>query len=86
MTARLQPADRFVRRTQLGPSEYRKNFRQLDGEIIAAVTSADADAITPLMSKVYLRLVNAPGGYWEREGVLRFAGEERDGTWVTAWE
>jgi hypothetical protein len=38
------------------------------------------------MSKLYLRLGNAPDGFWEREGVLRFAGEEKDGTWVTAWE
>jgi hypothetical protein len=38
------------------------------------------------MCKVYLSLLNAPPDYWEREGVLRFAGEEREGRWVTAWE
>jgi hypothetical protein len=86
MTAQSSAAERFVRRTQLGRDEYRKNFRQLDGEIIAAVTSPEADAVTPLMSKIYLRLANAPEGYWEREGVLRFAGWEEDGRWVTAWE
>jgi hypothetical protein len=86
MTAPSAAAERFVRRTRLGPDEYRKNFRQFDGEIIAAVTSAEADAVTPLMSKVYLRLANASKQYWEREGVLRFAGEKKDGRWVTAWE
>jgi hypothetical protein len=85
MGAEALSADRFVRRTQLGRDEYRKNFRQLDREAIDAVTSREADAVTPLMSKVYLRLANAPEMHWEREGVLRFAGEERGGEWVTAW-
>lgn len=86
MAAQTMEAKCFVRRTQLGPGEYRKNFRQLDCEIIAAVTSAEADSVTPLMSKVYLRIANAPEGHWEREGVLRFAGGEANGRWVTAWE
>src|ERR687884_1667977 len=86
MTAPTVAAERFVRRTQLGRDEYRKNFRQLDSEVIAAVTSPEADAVTPLMSKIYLRLANAPDEHWEREGVLRFAGVEKDGRWVTGWE
>jgi hypothetical protein len=86
MGAAPLPAQRFVRRTQLGRDEYRKNFRQLDHDAISAVTSPEADAVTPLMGKVYLRLVDAPETHWEREGVLRFAGEEKDGEWVTAWE
>jgi hypothetical protein len=86
MGAEPLPAERFVRRTQLGRDEYRKNFRQLDRDAISAVTSPEADAVTPLMGKVYLRLANAPETHWEREGVLRFAGEENDGEWVTAWE
>lgn len=86
MTAPSAATERFVRRTQLGQDEYRKNFRQLDSDVIAAVTSLEADAVTPLMSKIYLRLSNAPEGHWEREGVLRFAGCEKDGRWVTGWE
>jgi hypothetical protein len=78
-------APRFVRRTSLGPGEYRKNFRQIDREIIEAVTSPESDAVTPLMSKIYLRLVNAPEGYWERDGVLRFESELREGGQVKAW-
>jgi hypothetical protein len=85
MTAQPLPAHRFVRKTQLGPGEYHKNFRQLDGDVIAAVTSPEADRVTPLMSKVYLRLVHAPAQYWERDGVLRFEAELRDDRHVTAW-
>lgn len=85
MTATALALPRFVRRTQLGPNEYRKNFRQIDGDVISAVTSAEADRVTPLMSKIYLRLVHAPAQYWERDGVLRFEGELRDDRHVTAW-
>lgn len=79
------PALRFVRRTSLGPNEYRKNFRQLDREVIDAVTSPEADRVTPLMSKIYLRLANAPEKFWEREGVLRFEAREVEGRPVRAW-
>jgi hypothetical protein len=86
MTATATAQPRFVRRTQLGPNEYRKNFRQIDTDVISAVTSREADRVTPLMSKIYLRLVDAPARYWERDGVLRFEGELRDQAQVTAWE
>jgi hypothetical protein len=77
---------RFVRRTTLGANEYRKDFRQIDSDVIAAVTSAEADRVTPLMGKIYLRLVNAPPRYWERDGVLRFESEVGEEGHVTAWE
>jgi hypothetical protein len=86
MTAQALQVPRFVRRTQLGPGEYRRNFRQVDGDVIAAVTSPEADRVTLLMSKIYLRLVNAPARYWERDGVLRFEGELSGDKRVTAWE
>ena len=85
MTLQALSALRFVRRTQLGSGEYRKNFRQIDGDVISAVTSREADRVTPLMSKIYLRLVHAPAQYWERDGVLRFEGELRDDRHITAW-
>src|ERR671912_564142 len=87
MTA-AQPylSSRFVRKTQLAANEYHKNFYKLDGDIIAAITSAEADRVTPLMSKIYLRLVNAPSEYWEREGVLRFEAQCREGKQVKAWD
>ena len=86
MSATALAAPRFVRRTQLGPHEYRKNFRQIDDDVIAAVTSPEADAVTPLMSKIYLKLVRAPTQYRERDGVLHFTGEVRDDKHVTAWD
>jgi hypothetical protein len=76
---------RFIRKTQLGANEYRKNFHQLDGDAVSAVTSPEADRVTPLMSKIYLRLMSAPPKFWERQGVLRFESEAREGKQVTAW-
>jgi hypothetical protein len=83
----LQPLEsqRFIRKTQLAPYEYRKNFQQIDREILSAITSAEADQVTPLMAKIYLRIVNAPGKYWESEGILRIEAEVRDGKLVKAW-
>ncbi|MCA1568109.1 MAG: hypothetical protein LC803_21190 [Acidobacteria bacterium] len=87
LTMSLQPlpSQRFIRKTQLAPNEYRKNFQQIDREILSAVSSAEADQVTPLMSKIYLRLVNAPEKYWEREGVLRIEAELKDEKLVKAW-
>jgi hypothetical protein len=85
MAAHALETPRFLRKTQLAPNEYRKNFQQIDREILSAVTSAEADQVTPLMSKIYLRMVNAPEMYWEREGVLRVEAEVRDEKLVKAW-
>ena len=85
MTAQPNFSPRFVRRTRLAEGEYRKNFHQVDREAVEAVTSKEADRVTPLMSKVYLRLVNAPAHYWERDGVLRFEAEVRGEGQVKAW-
>src|SRR5918912_1960694 len=76
---------RFVRKTRLAPHEYHKNFYKIDQEIVAALTSREANAVTPLMSKVYLRLMHAPAQYWEREGVLRFEADYREGKQIKAW-
>jgi len=69
---------RFIRRTQLAPSEYRKNFHQIDRDVIAVITSPEADRVTPMMSKIYLRMVAAPAEFWERAGVLYFAPRAND--------
>jgi CRP-like cAMP-binding protein len=81
-----QEVPRFVRRTQLGSQEYRTNFRQLDCEVISALISEEATKVTSQMSKIYLCLINAPVELWERDGVLRLTGCEREGKWQTAWE
>jgi hypothetical protein len=86
MAAQPNFSNRFIRKTKLSANEYHKNFFKLDVEIITAITSAEADKVTPLMSKIYLRLVNAPDQYWEREGVLRFEAQCREGKQVKAWD
>lgn len=77
---------RFVRRTTLGEDEYRKNFRQIDRDAIELLKSAEARRVTRLMGTLYLTLIDAPPEYWEREGVLRFAGGEGEGGSRTAWQ
>jgi hypothetical protein len=85
-TSTAVATQRFVRRTSLGPNEYRTNFRQVDYDVIAALISDEASKVTPHMSRIYLALVTAPSEFWEREGILRLAGRERGGEWQTAWE
>ena len=85
MTMQALEAPRFIRKTQLTTGEYHKNFHKVDDDVIRAITSAEADKVTPLMSKVYLRLTTAPVEYWEREGVLRFEAEWREEKHVKAW-
>ena len=84
--AHAAASPKFLRKTTLRGTEANTNFKMLDDDVAEAITSAEADEVTPLMSKVYTRLLLTPA--WMREGVrvLRFAGEEREGKWVTAWE
>jgi hypothetical protein len=77
---------KFLRKTTLGGTEANTNFKMLDNDVAEAITSAEADEVTPLMSKVYTRLLLTPAALREGARVLRFAGEERGGKWVTAWE
>jgi hypothetical protein len=86
MTPAATVASRFVRRTSLGDDEYRVNFKQIDCDVLDTLASDEACAVTPLMSKIYIRLIRSPLSYWEREGVLHFVGEEREGKTLTAWE
>ena len=77
---------KFLRQTMLRGTEANTNFKMLDDDVAEAITSAEADEVTPLMSKVYTRLLLTPAAMREGVRVLRFAGEEREGKWVTAWE
>ena len=86
MTARDIETPRFLRKTTLADNEYRRNFRQIDNDVIEVITSPEADAVTPLMSKIYLRLLNASGMHVETAGVLRFEEEIREGKRRTAWQ
>ena len=84
--AHAATSPRFLRKTTLGRTEANTNFKMLDDDVAEAITSAEADEVTPLMSKVYTRLLLTPAEMREGVRVLRFAGEERGGKWVTAWE
>ena len=84
--AHAAASPRFLRKTTLRGTEANTNFRMLDDDVAEAITSAEADEVTPLMSKVYTRLLLTPPEMREGVRVLRFAGEEREGKWVTAWE
>jgi hypothetical protein len=77
---------RFLRKTTLRSNEYNTDFVMLDREAVVAVSSPEADQVTPLMSKVYLRIRSAPTELWEADGVLRLTGEMREGKWVKAWD
>lgn len=81
-----QTAPRFVRRTTLNENEYRVNFKQIDNDVIKALTSTEAREVTPLMATIYLTLLAAPQDCWERAGVLHFMGEDREEGHLTAWE
>jgi len=85
-SAHAATSPKFLRKTTLRGTEANTNFKMLDDDVAEAITSAEADEVTPLMSKVYTRLLLTPPGMREGVRVLRFAGEEREGKWVTAWE
>lgn len=86
MITQTSQIPRFVRKTALGSNESNTNFVMLDNDIAEAISSVEADKVTPLMSKIYLRLKTAPAHLWERQGVLRFEGETREDKWVKAWD
>lgn len=77
---------RFLRKTVLQEGESNINFKMIDNDIAEAITSSEADHITPLMSKIYTRLILTPSNLREGEKVLRFTGDEdTNGQWSTAW-
>jgi hypothetical protein len=55
-------------------------------DILKKVASAEASKVTPFMSHVFLRLVNAPPEFREGGNVLRFTTKAKDAqTVTTAW-
>lgn len=85
MTIHALQTPRFLRKTSLAANERNINFEMIDRDIITVVSSEEADRVTPLMSKIYLRLRSAPEDLFERPGVLRFVGEDGEGKHITAW-
>ena len=86
MTAQPLTSPRFRRKTTLADNEYNTKFQMIDNDITEAVSSPEADAVTPLMSKIYLRLLQTPTELRESERVLRFEGATLEGKWVKAWD
>lgn len=54
-------------------------------EIADAVTSDEAERVTPYMSAIYLRLVTAPLQWWIENEVLLIEAESRDSVSMPAW-
>ncbi|HEY0079233.1 MAG TPA: hypothetical protein VGB73_11350 [Pyrinomonadaceae bacterium] len=86
MTAQTLILQRFRRKTTLAENEYNTKFHMLDNDIAEVVSSPEADMVTPLMSKIYLRLLQTPTEMREGDRVLRFEGETLEGKWVKAWD
>lgn len=86
MMAQQAISPRFRRRTTLAENEYNTKFHMIDHDITETVSSPGADEVTPLMSKIYLRLLQTPTELREGERVLRFGGETREGKWIKAWD
>ncbi|HYX71836.1 MAG TPA: hypothetical protein VE732_03635 [Nitrososphaera sp.] len=53
--------------------------------IVEAVTSDEAERVTPHMSAIYLGLVTAPLQWWSEEKVLSIKAESRDSVLTPAW-
>ena len=59
---------------------------EIRSDILEKVTSAEATRVTPYLSMIYLRLVQAPPQFRVQKDVLRFTAAVKDGkTVMTAW-
>ena len=54
-------------------------------DIMELITSDEADQVTPLMSKIYYRLLLAPSEWWDSSESLRVRGSTREEVSTTAW-
>lgn len=55
-------------------------------DILKKVSSTEASKVTPFMSRIFLRLVNAPPEFREGGNVLRFTTKAEEAqTVITAW-
>lgn len=77
----------FQPRTVLAPDERRRDFTQIDNDVLDTLASDEAYAVTPAMARIFIKLHRALSQFQEREGVLRLEGyEDAQGEWVTAWK
>lgn len=54
-------------------------------DIAEMIVSEEADEATPLMAKIYYRLLLAPLEWWEDGETLCVRGKDREGVLTTAW-
>jgi hypothetical protein len=57
----------------------------MSDEVARLITSEEADRVTPLMSRIYYRLVGLPPEWWVEPAVVRVAGGTRGEVPTTAW-
>jgi hypothetical protein len=53
-------------------------------DIEELISSDEADQVTPLMTKIYYRLLVAPPDWWDSGEALRARGSTREGVSTTA--
>jgi hypothetical protein len=53
--------------------------------IAEAVTSEEAEKVTPDISAIYLRLVTAPEQWWKENELLSIKSEDQDSILTLAW-
>ena len=53
-------------------------------DIVVLISSEEADEVTPLMNKIYYRLLIAPPEWWDGSEALRVRGSTRDEVTTTA--
>lgn len=54
-------------------------------DIAELISSEEADRVTPLMTKIYYRLLVTPPEWWESSEALRVRGSRREEVSTTAW-
>jgi hypothetical protein len=54
-------------------------------DIFELITSLEAEQVTEMMSKIYLRLVRAPAAWWESNDTVRVRGSREEEVATTAW-
>lgn len=54
-------------------------------DIEELISSDEADQVTPLMTKIYYKLLVTPTEWWDGSEVLRVRGSRRDEVSTTAW-
>jgi hypothetical protein len=57
---------------------------EVSQDIIELISSEEADHVTPLMTKIYYRLLIAPSEWWESNEALRVRGSTREAVATTA--